>query len=338
MLSKFGFLETTMRIHSRLFNKNFAFFVGVILFELCTNAFAQSWPNKPIKLIVPYAAGGPADAIARQFAIKMQASLGQPIVVDNRAGAGGVIGVEATVKAAPDGYTLALVANGPLVGMPNLTKTSYSLEDVQFITLISKVPAVLVVNSKSGFESMSGFISKAKTQPDKFSYSSSGPGTTPHIGIEILKNQAKVSMLHVPYKGAAPAMTALLSGEVDLTMVDLLPAIPHIQSGAIKALAIAGTSRSPLLPNVPTTAESGMTGVTMETIYGIIAPKAMPAAIAAQVREAAITAMRTPELKQWLNQQGVMDISSTGSEYQQLMRSESEKWKNIISVAKITVN
>jgi tripartite-type tricarboxylate transporter receptor subunit TctC len=308
------------------------------MYALGTHAFAQSWPNKPIKLIVPYAAGGPADAIARQFAIKMQASLGQPIVVDNRAGAGGVIGVEATVKSAPDGYTLALVANGPLVGMPNLTKTSYSLEDIQFITLLAKVPGVLVVNSKSGFESMAGFLGKAKAQPDKYSYSSSGPGTTPHIGIEIFKNQAKLSMLHVPYKGAAPAMTALLSGEVDLTMVDLLPAIPHIQSGAIKALAIAGTNRSPLLPNVPTTAETGVAGVTMETIYGIIAPKTMPAAIAAQVREAAVAALHAPELKQWLNQQGVLDISSTGSEYQQLMRSESEKWKNIISVAKITVN
>lgn len=327
-----------MPISRRILTTTFAFCAGMALFAMGTNATAQSWPNKPIKLIVPYAAGGPADAIARQFAIKMQSSLSQPIVVDNRAGAGGVIGVEATVKAAPDGYTLALVANGPLVGMPNLTKTSYNLEDVQFITLVAKVPGVLVVNSKSGFDSMSGFLSKAKAQPEKYSYSSSGPGTTPHIGIEIFKNQAKLSLMHVPYKGAAPAMTALLSGEVDLTMVDLLPAIPHIQSGAIKALAIAGTNRSSLLPNVPTTAETGLTGVTMETIYGIIAPKTMPASIAAQVREAAIAALHTPELKQWLNQQGVMDISSTGAEYQQLMRAESEKWKNIINVAKITVN
>lgn len=325
-----------MSFSRRLINSSMATALASSL--LCMAAHAQTWPAKPIKLIVPYAAGGPADAMARQLATRMQSALGQAIVVDNRAGAGGAIGVDATVKSAADGYTLALVANGPLAGMPNLTKTNYSLDDIQFITLAAKIPSVVVANSKSGVDTMTALLEKARAQPGKLSYSSAGPGTTPHIGMEIFQHQAKVSLLHVPYRGAAPAVTALLGGEVDMTMVDLLPALPHIQSGAFKALAVAGTTRSPLLPQVPTTAEVGLTGVTMETTYGIIAPKGLPQAIASQVRAAATAAINTPELKQWLQQQGAIPVTSTGAEYQQTMRAESEKWKNIITLAKITLN
>src|SRR3954470_20559785 len=202
-------------------------------------AAAQTWPARPLKLIVPYAAGGPTDAIARLLATKMQATLGQAVVVDNRAGAGGTIGVDATAKAAPDGYTFALVAPGPLAGMPNLMKAPYALEDIQYLTLVAKIPSVLVVNSKSGIDSLEALVAKAKAEPGKLSYSSAGPGTTPHIGMEIFKDQAGVHILHVPYKGAAPAVTALLAGEVNVTMVDLLPVLPHVTSGALKVLAVA---------------------------------------------------------------------------------------------------
>lgn len=301
-------------------------------------AHAQAWPQKPIKMIVPYAAGGPADSLARMLASKMQTALGQPVVVDNRGGAGGALGVDATVKAAADGYTIALVAPGPLAGMPNLSKTPYTLDDIDFLAPVAKIPSVIVVNSKSGIDSLEALLAKARSNPGRLNYSSAGPGTTPHIGTEILKNQAKVSLLHIPYRGAAPAITALLGSEVDLTMVDLLPALPHVQSGAFKVLAVAGTTRSPQLPNVPTTAEKGLPGVTMETTYGVIGPKGLPTAVAHKIHEAVQAALGAPDLKQSLQQQGAITLSNTPAEYQQMMRAESDKWKNIIAKAQITMN
>lgn len=304
---------------------------------LAPAAQAQNWPARPIKLIVPYAAGGPTDSIARLLATKMGASLGQPVVVDNRAGAGGTIGVDATVKAAGDGYTFALVAPGPLAGMPNLMKAPYAIDDIQYLTLVAKIPSVLVVNSKSGIDSLEALVAKAKAEPGKLNYSSAGPGTTPHIGMEIFKEQAGVSLLHVPYKGAAPAVTALLAGEVNVTMVDLLPVLPHVTSGTLKVLAVAASSRAPQLPNAPTTAEKGLAGVTMETTYGIIAPRSLPPAIAAKLREAAVAAVNAPEMKQQFLQQGALPVTSTAAEYQKLMQAESDKWKNIIAKAKISL-
>ena len=307
------------------------------LFITGTAARAEDWPAKPIKLIVPYAAGGPTDAIARLLATKVGATLGKPVVVDNRAGAGGTIGVDATVKAGADGYTFALVAPGPLAGMPNLMKAPYALDDLQYLTLVAKIPSVLVVNSKSGIDSLETLVKKAKAEPDKLSYSSAGPGTTPHIGMEIFKDQAKINILHVPYKGAAPAITGLLGGEVQVAMVDLMPVMAHINNGTLKALAVAAASRAPQLPNVPTTAEKGLPKVTMETTYGIVAPKGVPAAIATRVREAFVSAVNAPEMKQQFLQQGALPVTATGAEYQQLMQAESAKWKDIISKAKITL-
>jgi tripartite-type tricarboxylate transporter receptor subunit TctC len=300
-------------------------------------AHAQEWPARPIKLIVPYAAGGPTDAIARLLATKVGATVRQPVVVDNRGGAGGVIGVDATVKAAADGYTFALVAPGPLAGMPNLTKAPYALGDLQYLTLVARIPSVLVVNSKSGIDSLEALVKKAKAEPGKLSYSSAGPGTTPHIGMEIFKDQAGVSMLHVPYKGAAPAITGLLGGEVQVAMVDLLPVLAHINNGTLKALAVAAPARAPQLPNVPTTAEKGLPGVTMETTYGVVAPKGVPAAIATRVRDAFVAAVEAPETKQQFLQQGALPSTSSAADYQRLMQAESDKWKNIIGKAKITL-
>jgi tripartite-type tricarboxylate transporter receptor subunit TctC len=222
--------------------------------------------------------------------------------------------------------------------MPNLSKTPYTLDDMAFLAPVAKIPSVIAVNSKSGIDSLEALLAKAKANPGRLNYSSAGPGTTPHIGTEILKNQAKVSLLHIPYRGAAPAITALLGSEVDVTMVDLLPALPHVQSGAFKVLAVAGTTRSPQLPNVPTTAEKGLPGVTMETTYGVIGPKGLSSDSAQKIQQAVASAVNAPELKQSLQRQGAIVLNNTPAEYQQMMRAESDKWKNIITKVNITLN
>jgi len=299
---------------------------------------SQAWPANPLKLVVPYAAGGPTDSIARMIATKMSASLGQPIVVDNRAGAGGTIGVDATAKAAPNGYTFALVAPGPLAGMPNLMKVPYTLEDLQFLTLAARIPSVIVVSRKSGITSLAQLIAKAKAEPDMLNYSSAGPGTTQHIGFELFKRETGTRIMHVPYKGAAPAIAAVLSGEVQMTMVDLLPVLPHAASGNLVVLAVAGKARAPQLPDVPTTVELGYPNVLMETTYGLVVPKGLPVPVQTKLRNAAVAAIEAPEMKAQFLKQGAIAATSTGAEYQRLIQAESDKWRGVIASAKITLD
>ena len=261
---------------------------------LSVTAQAQAWPTKPIRLIVPYAAGGPADVIARVVAKKVGSDVGQTIIVDNKGGAGGTIGVDAALKSAPDGYTFALVAQGPLAGMPNLMKVPYSLGDVQYLTFVARGPAVIVVGKDVAANSLPELVKLAKASPGKLNYGSAGPGTRPHIGAELLKQEAGIEMTHVPYKGAAPVVTALLGGEVQLAVVDLLNVLPHLTTGKLKILAVAGPSRAPQLPNVPTTKEAGLPGVVMDTNYGVIAPPGVPADVQKKFREAIVAAVRRP--------------------------------------------
>jgi tripartite-type tricarboxylate transporter receptor subunit TctC len=300
-------------------------------------AHAQAWPAKPIRLIVPYAAGGPADVIARLVAKPAGTNVGQAIIVDNKGGAGGTIGVDAALKSPPDGYTFALVAQGPLAGMPNLMKVPYSLSDVQFLTLVARGPAVNVVSKDVPANNLPEFIKLAKASPGKFNYGSAGPGTTPHIGAELLKQEAGIELTHVPYKGAAPVVTALLGGEVQVAMVDLLNVLPHVAGGKLKVLAVAGPSRAPQLPDVPTTKEAGLAAVVMDTEYGVIAPPGVPAEVQKKFRDAVVAALQSQELKDQLLKQGVVPLTSTPQEYKAQMTAESDKWKRVITKGKITI-
>jgi tripartite-type tricarboxylate transporter receptor subunit TctC len=301
-------------------------------------AQAQGWPSQPIRLIVPYAAGGPTDVIARLVAKKVSGQLGQQVLVDNKAGAGGTIGVDAMVRSAPDGYTFALVAPGPLAGMPNLVKVPYSQSDVQYLTLVARIPAVIVVNTDSGITSLPDLIKRAKDAPGTLNYSSAGAGTTPHIGSELLKQEAGIDVVHVPYKGAAPAVTALLGGEVQMAMVDLLPVLQHVTAGKLKILAVAGPARAPQAPDVPTPAELGLPRVIMDTNYGVIAPVGLPAEVQKRFRAAVVAAMQSPEVKAQLLGQGAVAVTSTSKEYRDLMQREYDKWRLVIAKGKITLN
>lgn len=300
-------------------------------------AHAQTWPAKPIRLVVPYAAGGPGDVIARLVARKAGEVLQQTIIVDNKAGAGGSIGVDAVLKAPPDGYTFALTAQGPLAGMPNLAKVPYSMADIQFVTTVARGPAVIVAGKKMAGNSLADLIKLAKAAPGKLNYGSAGPGTTPHIGAELLKQEAGIDMLHVPYKGAAPAVTGLLGGEVDMAMVDLLVVLPHITSGALKVLAVASPSRAPQIPDVPTTKELGLPGVVMDTTYGVIAASGLPPAVHQKFRAALVAAVESADVKDQLFKQGVIATASTSPEYKTLTQAEFDKWRRVVTQAKITI-
>ena len=300
-------------------------------------AQAQTWPSKPVTLIVPYAAGGPTDALARLVAKKIGADLGQAFIVDNRGGAGGTIGVAAATKAAPDGYTFALTGPGPMAGMPHLMKMPYAPTDYQYVTLVARVPAVIVANTGAGFSNLTDLVNKAKAAPGKLNYGSAGSGTTPHIGFELLKQEAGIDVIHVPYKGAAPVVTALLGGEIQTAMIDLTPALPHIKSGKLKVLAVAGVARAPQLPDVPTTKEAGLPNVQMDTNYGVIAPKGVPAEVAKKLRDAITAALQSPEIKEQFLAQGAIPTASTPEEYGKLIASESDKWRTVIKRGKITL-
>ncbi len=300
-------------------------------------AHAQAWPTKPIRLVVPYAAGGPGDVIARLVAKKVGEGLQQTVIVDNKGGAGGTIGVDAALKAAPDGYTFALTAQGPLAGMPNLMKVPYALADVQYLTLVARGPAVIVVGKRVAANNLADLIKLAKASPGKLNYGSAGPGTTPHIGAELLKQEAGIELTHVPYKGAAPAVTGLLGGEIDMAMVDLLNVLPHVAAGTLKVLAVASPNRAPQLPDVPTTKEAGFPGVVMDTTYGVIAPPGVPADVQKKFRDAIVAAMQSPDIKDQLLKQGVIAVTATPQEYKANMQAEFSKWQRVVAKGKITL-
>ena len=299
---------------------------------------AQTWPSKAVTLVVPYAAGGPADVIARMLARKLADELGQSVVVDNRAGAGGTIGVAGVVKAVPDGHTLSVTGPGPLAGMPSLMKMPYGFDDYQHVSLVARVPSAITVNSDAGFTSLADFVAKAKAAPGKFNYGSAGGGTTPHIGAELLKQEAGIDLVHVPYKGAAPAVTALLASEIQLAMVDLTPVLQHVQSGRLRILAVASVERAPQVPQVPTTREVGLGGVLMDTNYGVVAPRGLPAPVLRRLQEAVAAAVRAPDVAEQFLKQGALALSSTPQEYARLMQSEYEKWQKVVQRGNIKLD
>ncbi len=311
---------------------------AVALSAACQAAQAQAWPTKPIRLVVPYAAGGPGDVIARLVARKTGEGLHQTIIIDNKGGAGGTIGVDAALKSLPDGYTFALTAQGPLAGMPNLMKVPYALADVQYLTLVARGPAVIVVGKKIAANNLADFIKLAKSTPGKINYGSAGAGTTPHIGAELLKQETGIDITHVPYKGAAPAVTALIGGEIEMAMVDLLNVLPHLASGTLKVLAVASPSRAPQLPDVPTTKEAGYPGVVMDTTYGVIAAPGVPAEVQKKFREALVAAVLSADVKDQLLKQGVIAVTSTPQEYKAMMQAEFDKWHRVITKGKITID
>ena len=301
---------------------------------------AESYPSKPIRLVVPFAPGGGTDIIARLIGQALGESWGQTVVVDNRTGAGGVIGVSLVAKSNPDGYTMLLASNGPLTYLPALTsKLPYDPEkELAPISLVAGQPFVVTAANASGIGSIKELIARAKSQPGKIGYASGGPGGASHLGTELLKIMAGIEMLHVPYKGTGPGLTAVLSGEVQLVLVGISSAIPHVKAGRAKALAVTTAARSPALPDVPTVAEAGVPGYEFDVWYGMLYPAGTPPAIVSKAAAEIARLSKQPALRERFAAGGMDAMSNTPEEFAALIRKEAAKWKKVVAAANIRID
>lgn len=298
---------------------------------------AQPWPSQPIRLIVPYPPGGSVDNLARLLAPALGQRLGQTIVIENKAGASGTIGVDATVRATPDGNTFGFGVPGAITGLPHVMKVPYDVGSIQYVSLVARIPQVIMVNPSLPDKTLAAFVSSAKQHPGKYNYGSAGNVTTPHLGGELLKQQTGIDIMHVPYKGAAPAVTALLSNEVQMFPGDASAALGFIKAGKLRALAVASPERFEGLPDVPTTGEAGFPGVIVESNYGIIAPTGTPKDIVDKMADAIAKSLADPTLRQKMIDQGAMPAATTPDQYRALMESESKKWGDVIRRGKLGV-
>jgi tripartite-type tricarboxylate transporter receptor subunit TctC len=293
-------------------------------------AAAQDYPSKPVRLLLPVPPGAGTDAVARLLGDKLQAKLGQPFVVEHRAGAGGNLAGEAVYKAAPDGYTLYFGGQSPMVINKNLYgKIPFEPEALSPISMIASGLSILVVNPKVPVTNVPQLIAYAKANPGKLSYASSGSGTIPHLGAELFKSLAGVNILHVPYKGMAPGLADVLGGQVDMMFAGVATAIPHSKDGRIRLIAIGAEKRSPSLPDVPTVAET-LPGFACENWFGLLAPPATPAAIVSRLASATQEGLRQPDSVKRLADLGFDTVASTPEELRSMMRAETARWARVI--------
>ncbi|MDB5965764.1 MAG: hypothetical protein JWQ72_2264 [Polaromonas sp.] len=306
----------------------------VILATACcfqaASAQTPAYPDKPVKLVVPYAPGGPTDLVARSMASSLSQQLHQPVVVENRAGAGGVIGTSYVVSSPADGYTLLLGLQGPITINPALTKVPYDpFRDLVAVRMIATAPMVLMASKKSGITTLGQIAALSKTSAAGLNIGSSGNGTLPHVAAELLKHETGANLVHVPYKGAGPALADLNAGHIDLMFSDLQVGLPFIQSGSVKALAVTVPTRSTKLPNVPTMAEAGFGNTRLAGWYGIFAPKNTPPAIVARVNQAVDGMFQDAAFRQILENQGAQQSTATNAEFSSFLRAEYDQWSRL---------
>ena len=288
-------------------------------------AMAQSWPQKPIKVIAPYPPGGPSDLVMRTAAEKIQAILKQPIVIENQPGAGGNIGAAAVARAAPDGYTFLIATDTLLTVNPHVYKTMpFKLDDLKPVSVLSSFSQTLVCNPSLGVKTLPELIAKAKTT--SLSYASGGPGVPGHLSTELLLNMTGMQMVHVPYKGPAPAMQDVLAGQVPCGLLAGPTVLPHVRSGKLTALAVSGQGRSPTLPDVPTIAEAGVKGYEADFSLILLAPKQVPDEVVAKFRQAVVEALRTPEATERLKATDQIVIGSTPEVAAAKIAKDNAKW------------
>jgi tripartite-type tricarboxylate transporter receptor subunit TctC len=295
-------------------------------------ALAQGkYPDRPITLIVPQPAGGDADAFCRSLQTKMQQVLGQPVVIDNRGGAAGNIGTALGAKAQPDGYTVTFVNQGTMALNPHLyPSTGYKLDQFEPVSYLASVDLLICAHPSVPANNLKEFLDLARKAPGRYNYGTAGNGSANHLAGEMLKSMAKVDLTHVPYKGGGPAITAALGGEIQSVVAFPLAAIPHVKAGKLKALAVTGSKRSKALPDVPTVAESGVTGYEFSSWFGFVVPKGTPADIVNRLNAAATAALKTPEVSERLLEGMTTPVGAGPKEFAQLIAKENARWGKLI--------
>ncbi|GAB7546296.1 tripartite tricarboxylate transporter substrate binding protein [Cupriavidus sp. CuC1] len=314
-------------------------FLAAALSLAASTASAETYPARPIRLVVPYAAGGGVDIVARSVGQKMSVLLKQPIIVDNRPGASTNIGMEAVAKAAPDGYTIMMASNSLATNAALFAKLPFDpARDFTPVARVGQASLVLVVPAKSSVASLKGLVSQAQAQPGKLSYASAGNGSSGHLAGELFKEAAHIDVLHVPYKGGAPAITDLLGERISFMPINPLEVITHIRAGTLRAIAVASDQRTPLLPDVPTSREQGLPGFTASVWWGLVAPAKTPPAVVHALNTAANAALGDPDVRKQLAQLGVTILPGTPEAFGQFVRGETTTWNGVIRKAGITAD
>jgi tripartite-type tricarboxylate transporter receptor subunit TctC len=310
--------------------KNWIAALGACFFVLLGAAHAKDWPNKPIKLIVPFPAAGGTDAVARALANKLSQQLNQSVIVENKAGANGVIGAEMVANSAPDGYTVLLTIASHAIAPAVSKKLPYDTEkDFAAVSLVAKYPYLFTVPANSSANSFKEFVEQAKKNPGKIAYASSGSGSGPHLGMELLIDTADINLIHAPYKGAAPANNDLVGGQVQAMLNNLMAGSGLIRAKKLKVLAVTSSTRSPALPDVPTIKELGYPKYEVDGWYGVFVPAKTPPAIIKQLSLEIAKALKDPEVLNRLSGDGAIPIGSTPQEFHDFFMREKNQWAKL---------
>jgi tripartite-type tricarboxylate transporter receptor subunit TctC len=303
-------------------------------------AFCQSYPSKPVRVIVPYPAGSTPDIVGRTVAERLQRALGQPFVVENRSGAGGNIGAEAAAKAPADGHTLLVAGNGPVAINKHLYKgLGYDSDrDLAPLSLLASAPQMLVVKPDLKLDEFKSFVEHVRRHPGRLSYASVGGGSASHLTMELLKSDARLFLVHIPYRGFPPAVTDMLAGNID-TMFAIIPAVlPHVKAGKMKALAVTARSRNQMAPDVPSVAELGFPQLESLAWIGLLAPAGTPAEIVLRLSAETVKGLQNPETREALGRQGFDVVASSPEDFSRWIRAESEKWAKVIRASGATAD
>lgn len=297
---------------------------------------AQAYPSKPIKVVVGYAAGGAVDVVARTIGQSLSSSMGQPVIVENKPGAGTNIAVKSVIGAEPDGYTLMMAANALAANMALYQPMPFDAErDLVPVSLIGRVPVVIAANPAVPYTNVKQLIEAAKGKPNSIAFGTPGNGSTPHMAVELFARAAGIDLQHVPYRGGAPAITDAIGGQVALVAVNALEVLPHVKSGKLKVLGVLSPNRSPIFPDVPTIAESGFPGFEASVWYGLVAPIATPKPIVAKLHSEVQKALQTKEVRERMNAVGGEVVPGSAEMFANLIRSERQRYTKLVKEANI---
>ena len=314
-------------------------YLRLMIFALTVTAglaTAQTYPAKPIRIVVPFPPGGGTDVVARTVAQKMHETLGQTVVVDNRAGANGIIGTDLVAKAPADGYTVLVTIASHTINPTLYSKLPYdTLADLAPVSLLAEYPFVITVHPSVPAKTIKELIASAKSRPGQLSYASSGNGSGPHLGMELFKSMAGIDMVHVPYKGAGQAMTDLISGQVQVFLNNFLAGMSMIKAGKLRALAVTSQKRAPVAPELPTVAEAGVPGYVVTGWYGMFVPAATPAPVVATLHAGAVKALRSQDVSARLSGEAAEIVGSSPREFADFLKAEITKWAGVIRKAKV---